>query len=438
MRLLLLTLCIFLLNGCASYGVIENKELTPQQAFQNNSVPPSADNDIAFIVSFSGGGTRAAALSYGVLQALDESKISTDNQSYSLLDKVDAISAVSGGSFTAAYYGLHGNKIFDDFEDRFLKADIESGLISKLLNPLQWFSSTGRTKEAVDFYNDTIFNNATFADMEGPGKPKIIINASDLANSGRFSFIQEYFDLLCSDIDTFPIARAVAASSAVPVLFQPVVLKNYPDCQTTAPKWIAEAKKFNQSNEEMILVTKGLESYLDKDKRQYIHLVDGGITDNLGLRAIYELLESAGGAKNFLNSKGVLAPKRLVILSVNASVAAQSNMDKTTRQPSLEETINAISDVQLHRYNAATIELIKQAQQRWATDMSTPSQTVEPYFIQLDLADITNIEQRQYLAQIPTSFALNSQQVEQLISAAKQLIHKNSEYKRLISDLTNN
>ncbi len=78
---------------------------------------------------FSGGGTRAAALSYGVLKALANTHISTGGGGFRLLDKVGAISAVSGGSFTAAYYALYHDRIFDDFESKFLKRDVECRVV---------------------------------------------------------------------------------------------------------------------------------------------------------------------------------------------------------------------------------------------------------------------------------------------------------------------
>jgi NTE family protein len=58
--------------------------------------------------------------------------------------------------------------------------------------------------------------------------PFIIINASELGHGIRFSFIQEYFSLFCSDLSNFPVSKAVAASSAVPIVFLPVVLEKYP------------------------------------------------------------------------------------------------------------------------------------------------------------------------------------------------------------------
>ena len=71
------------------------------------TLEPNGNSDELFIiVTFSGGGTRAAALSYGVLEYFRETKIKVNGELRRLIDEIDVISSVSGGSFTAAYYGL--------------------------------------------------------------------------------------------------------------------------------------------------------------------------------------------------------------------------------------------------------------------------------------------------------------------------------------------
>jgi len=236
---------LLLASGCASYGVVQNAPEAKVARAEGYSIARWAEThkggDINLILAFSGGGTRAAALSYGVLKALRDTPIELEGQRKRLLDEVDWITSVSGGSFTAAYYGLHGERIFEDYERAFLRLDVDSALLRGVLNPLEWFAQTGRTENplewfaqtgrtelAVKYYEDNIFHNATFADMRRDG-PMVVINTSDLGYAVRFSFVQEYFNLLCSDLSSFPVARAVAASSAVPVLFNPVVVRNYPD-----------------------------------------------------------------------------------------------------------------------------------------------------------------------------------------------------------------
>ena len=75
----------------------------------------------------------------------------------------------------------------------------------------------------------------------------------------RFSFVQEYFNLLCSDLSSFPVARAVTASSAVPVLFNPVVVENYRACKETKPEWLAEVEKTASGSPELELIAAGRE-----------------------------------------------------------------------------------------------------------------------------------------------------------------------------------
>jgi NTE family protein len=437
MHRLLVGVSTLLLMSCSTFGVIENrpiKEASNEGSYSIANLMQGTSNDTSIMLAFSGGGTRAAALSYGVLKALRDTPIKTEGKSKRMLDEVGNISAVSGGSFTAAYYGLHGERTFDDFEKVFLRRNIEGGLKKTLLNPRNWFDERGHTELAVDLYQQQIFKGATFADMLRPGAPLIMINASDLSRGVRFSFVQEYFNLLCSDLRTFPVARAVAASSAVPVVFDPVVIKNHDDCNAELPPWLTDAITRSQNQSELQLTINGLDSYSDKKNRKYAHFVDGGITDNLGLRAIYDVLELGGGARRTAEMLNVKPVKRFVIISVDASTTPQNTIDQSSQHPSLFDAANAMSDVQLQRYNVSTIDVMKKSMARWAGQLSTPEQQVESYFIQLKFKDIKDKEIRDKLNEIPTSFNLTDEQVDLLIKTGNDLLFSNPEFKRLQAD----
>jgi len=303
------------------------------------------------------------------------------------------------------------------------------------MNPLEWFSSSGRTEMAVKLYEKEVFHGATFADLKRKDGPLILINASDLGYGVRFSFVQEYFNLLCSDISSFPVARAVTASSAVPVMFNPVVVENYQGCKKDKLDVLKAAERRAEGDPELAQIVAGLRSYFKEDRRQYAHFVDGGITDNLGLRAIYEVIEVAGGAQAFLKLNDRKPPRRLVIISVNASTDPEPEMDLSNKQPSLEETIDAVTDVQLHLYNAATLELMDKTVTRWAREVSTPGRPVTPYFIQLSFKDINQPEKRRFFNRIPTSFSLTDEQVDKLIAAGRALLRSNPDYQRFLAGL---
>ena len=70
-------------------------------------------------LAFSGGGTRAAAFSYGVLSEFERSEAGPGRRYGSLLDSIDYVSGVSGGAVTAAYFGLKGRAALADFRERF-------------------------------------------------------------------------------------------------------------------------------------------------------------------------------------------------------------------------------------------------------------------------------------------------------------------------------
>jgi len=427
------------LSACATYAKIENVPL--------GATPPSADysvrsaiasqrpDHISLVVAFSGGGTRAAALAYGVLQGLRDTTVMVDGQPVRLLDEIDVISAVSGGSFTAAYYGLHGDGIFNRFETDFLRRDLSEPLIDGLLSPSLWFSSRGRTEMAIDVYDEYLFHSATFADLKRRNGPLIIINATDLGRGVRFSFLQDYFDLLCSDLSTFPISRAVAASSAVPVIFHPVVLQNHPGCQASPRSMFAPAADDEIRSPQLAHVVDGLKSYAQKDQRPYIHLVDGGITDNLGLLSIYEMTEAGGGAKKLLQHLGGQPRPYFIVISVNASTTPQYAMEQSHQPPAMEDIVNAVTDIPLHRTNAATLELLQNSIARWSSELASEDAPITPYFVTVDFNQIADPEQRHFFNQIPTNFKLSADQVDQLLMAGRELLKANPEFQKLLETL---
>lgn len=288
---------------------------------------------------------------------------------------------------------------------------------------------------AVKLYEDKVFKGATFADLKKADGPLILINASDLGFGARFTFIQEYFDLLCSDISSYPVSRAVTASSAVPVLFNPVVVENFKHCKNELPIWLEATKKRLDEEARLEELVTDLESFYQENDRDYIHFVDGGITDNLGLRAIYEIIELSGGAVSMLKKTDREPPSKLVVLSVDASTNPPKVMDATTRQPSTAEVVGAISSIQLHRYNTATISLMQKAIDRWAAEASTPGQTVTPYFIHLGFKDLDESADIAFFNAVPTSFNLSDEQVDRLIQAGRDLLRSNPDFQRLLADL---
>jgi predicted acylesterase/phospholipase RssA len=137
------------------------------------------------------------------------------------------------------------------------------------------------------YYDNTMFRGARFKDLRVRGHPLIGSTATDLNYGTPFLFSQEFFDLLCSDLEAFPVARAVAASNGFPGLFSSITLTNHAaDCGGRKPGWLRRVPETDLHDplSRLGVQAKLIDRYLDPGKTRYVHLVDGGVSDNLGLR----------------------------------------------------------------------------------------------------------------------------------------------------------
>jgi NTE family protein len=380
------------------------------------------------MLAFSGGGTRAAAFAYGVLKELAATEVVTEKGPRPLHHEVDVISSVSGGSFTAAYFGLKGDGIFEDFEERFLRKNIQGNLVWRSLAPRNWFKQmsrkVGRSDIAAEYYSKNLFDGATFADLQRPDAPVLVINATDLVSGVRFPFFRQYFDMICADMDKYPVSRAVAASSAVPGLLSPIGLENYAGSCGYQP-----SERLTQDAEDERVTFRGDEArallgYLDAKKRPWLHLVDGGIADNLGLRAYYNrlsLTESLAAA--FLGDEHKGARNILLIL-VDSRVTTAPAWALYAKIPSLMQVIGSVSGIELARYDIDTIQLVRDSFEKGAEESSKPGSPVTFDFVDVHFGAVKDEKQRAVLNKVGTNFHIEDEQADALIAAGRQVLRE--------------
>ena len=402
------------------------------------------------ILSFSGGGTRAAAFSYGVLEELRAREVTLEGRKRSLLNEVDFISGVSGGSFTAAYYGLFGDRIFEDFESRFLKKNIQGAITARtFLNPINWFRLSSpyfdRSDLAAEYYNQQVFDGKNFgAFLERKG-PMILINATDMSKGTRLTFSQAFFDAICSDLSKYPVARACAASSAVPGLLSPITLKNYAGrCGYIVPPYLEKASPDYRRKE----MRENLMAVLDSKEKPYFHLIDGGVADNLGLRAIEEAVSAVGDVWTTLKGTGREKVHKVAFVVVNAEKKVDDSWDKIEYVPPFAAMFSNYSSIAISRYNVETVALLQDSFERWNREIQTgrcpPGQiSTEPgscgdittYLAEVKFANLEDPAERSYMDKLPTSFRLKPEEVDKLRDAARRLLRKSEGFQKLLRDL---
>ena len=245
---LVASLCVFA-GGCAHWPATPRLEQAGAPGYRFAEVTrPGQSDDLLVILAISGGGTRAAALGYGVLEELRRTEVTVNGVKRRLLDEVDVISAVSGGTFPATYYALRGEKTFEEFETKVLSRKFESELAKRIiLNPVNWFrlpsGTFGKSDLFAELYDETVFDHATFADLKRANGPLVIINGTDITIGARFSFTQDQFDAICGDLSKVTLGRAVATSTALPPLLTPISFENRGGtCGRKAPAWQAAAE----------------------------------------------------------------------------------------------------------------------------------------------------------------------------------------------------
>jgi NTE family protein len=454
---------LLLLAGCASRPVnppIAEVNRDSGYRFATRQLYDD-DKENLVILAFSGGGTRAAAFSYGVLEALQRTQMVTrKGKKVRLLDEVDVITGVSGGSFTALAYGLYGDKLFDDYEQRFLKRNVQGDLLSRFLSPKNWSAlwsnGWGRSEMAAQMYDEILFNGATFGDLDRGDGPLIMATATDISTGSRFTFVQSEFDLICSDLDAVPLSRAAAASSAVPLVLSPVTFNNYGGtCKYKWPSWaqllLAPGREVRPAGRSLQRL-KELESLQDGANRPYLHLVDGGISDNLGMRGVLESMEELEAVRGMRKKTRLDDVRRMVVFVVNSLSVPRTNWDQNERPPNDVAILLKATGVPIDRNSYEAVELLKDIVARWkilrqvreskgfkigasgALKEILDVPDIEIYPIDVSFQELDDGKEFEYLNDLPTSFVLSDEAVDRLRAAAGTIILKSPEFQRLLKD----
>ena len=456
---------IFAAAGCATYPINPRlSQYNPKAGYRyENLKGPENSEGLFVILTFSGGGTRAAALSYGVMERLRNTTIQWDGRERRLLDEVDVISSVSGGSFTAAYYGLFREELFDPekFEKVFLYRNIQGELVASLFNPINWVRLAspdfGRIEVAAELYDREIFREKTFADLIGQARrPYIMLNATDLTMGARFTFVQDQFDLICSDLAGVRVSRAVAASSNFPIAFTPLVVNNYAgSCNYQVPVWMEQASKDLLVNPPRFNRARIARSYLNSEERKYIHLLDGGVSDNIGLRGQLLAIRSNDLSWSLVNKINLKEIKKLVVIVVDARTDPKSEIDKSPGSPGLTALIDIISSVPMSNYSFDTVQQLLDEFDSWRKDADgyaacknilqnqcpsgkMPTQapdSAETFAIYVGFDQIKDAKERREFLNLPTTFALPKDEVDKLRKVGPKILDESAGYGKLCAEL---
>lgn len=435
------------LSACSSYRPWINQPSPPSTARVEQSPAQSGQagqvksgQPVVVAVALSGGGARAAAFGLGVLKGLKAAEFELPDRRTNLLDEVSLISGVSGGSILAAHYAAFGDESLARFEPDFLLAPFEGRLLRELLWPQRLYQLSspwyGRTQILAERL-DELYRGMSFADARRrPGAPELMITATDLTTGAPFDFTAEQFELICSDLDSTPLSFAVAASSAVPLLLSPVTVRNYAGhCPSGPSRTMHEGENSYRTQ----LLKRSVEGYRNAAERPFVHLVDGGVTDNLGVRLMLDRLVASGSMHANFADAPPGSIRQLVLVTVNSERALAERIDSSDRVPTTGQVLESLIFGAGARDSQVTLGILSDDLLRWRQELArTRGQPGSPFspdaqlhVVNLSLHDERDDRIRDRLLRVPTAFTIEAQDVRELQTAGTRALQSAESFLQL-------
>jgi len=443
-------LALALLTGCSTLRPWQNAPAPPSGAAPavTGLGPDRSDRpSMVAALTLSGGGARAAAFGLGVLRELKDTSFVWEGRETTLFDEIGLVSGVSGGSILAAHYASFGDETLTRFEPEFLLRDFDGDLIVGALSPTRlhdlsspWY---GRSNVLADRL-DALYRGRTFADLAKRARgPELLVTATDLTTGAPFEFNAEQFALICSDLGSVPLSFAVAASSAVPLLLTPVTLRNHagdcahPPLPATGNAVSAEADYRTR------MLKASAESYLDVRERPFLHLVDGGLADNLGMRGLLDRVVATGSIQDSFRDVKPGSIRKLILIAVNSERDLAERIDQSDQVPSTGQVMDALLFGAGSRVTQMTLAMLDDDLRRWSQELqrhrgapgSPFAADAALHVISISLRDVPDPHRRRSALQVPTAFTIAPSDVQLLQDAGREALRRSPAFQQLRQSL---
>jgi NTE family protein len=446
-----------LLAGCASVANQPINQFVQVPYESLSALPDDGNNDTTIIgLGFSGGGARSAAFAYGVLQQLERTPVPGEPQR-SMLDLVRFISGVSGGAIAAAYVGIKGRHNYHDFREKYLIRDSEETMRTHVgaVNLLRAMRGGVNTTDTFAAWLDrNVFDGAKFADMWKPGRPIVWINASDLYNRVPFVFNYHTLAALCTDLGKLPVAEAVAASAAAPVVFSPIVIKSYTGCDYTEPSWLRDSRDDPQAPSALRQHIAALDSYRDPERLKYVKLVDGGMTDDFGVSGLTLARAAAKTPYAPFTPQTAVRLERVIYMVADAGLPPSGDWAQKVEGPNLVPLMVATASLALETSVREGYDSFRAVMKDWEEDLIayrcglSASEVVAlrgsldgwdchnlKFYITEVGADNLDPETRAKFEDTPTRLSLPIERVDAAIAAGSQALRDNSTWNEALDSM---
>ena len=455
-----LALVALLVAGC--FAKVRNlPALSGGPAFEEI---PEARPDLLVGLAISGGGSRAATFATGVLEALARIPVRTAGGEQSVLEMVQYISSVSGGSLATGYFAarkpprsepmLSGRTLSPAYEAFFkaykaaMQEDFERPALFRQLLLFRGLNPTQVAYSLAEVWDDRFLHQMTFTDLYAREKtgdsPRVIVNGTSYNSGQRFAFttlpaVDFDYDFVGLLLDSLKQRGDNLTAEGVAIIEQ--------NLQTAKNQFLPLTFEQIGADQRDLPLSLGIVSsasfppavgpvtYSVGGQRPYQHVGDGGLFDNLGTESLTTL---------FLKKIPRGSPKRGLIIVIDAAFpfdAHRAFLDGTrkgftvfTEDPSrivgiMEERANAYQlmlwdalrteRVALPDFANLRIEVLRHTGLDWGGYADLPVECRDEF-----PTDVKSEAIGEAVGRIPTLFRVTKCHGALLIKAAQKVVEK--------------
>src|SRR5262249_55002338 len=178
-----------------------------------------------------------------------------------------------------------------------------------------------------------------------------------------------------------------------------------------------------------LLRARALQSYADPS-RPYIHVFDGGLSENLGLAEVLRAFEIQKVAPDESVLPALHRARKIVVIAVNALRFPEVDWDQHDAAPDTDTLTDQMWSIPVDRITLDGVEQVHEKLDAWQAEGSGR----RAYFAQVTFDNLKDAERR-YFNQVKTRLQLPREQVDKVREVAGRLLREAPAFQRLLSDL---
>jgi NTE family protein len=178
--------------------------------------------------------------------------------------------------------------------------------------------------------------------------------------------------------------------------------------------------------------------------RPFVHLLDGGLSDNVGARGPMDYIAQFGGVIPGTRAAGYRGVRRVAFVVINAETSARPPEDSRADVPGPLRAALALADIPINRNSSTALAAKRSLLDNWRAEVAAAhargdyevfAADARFYLLEINLGDEPDAALRERLLAVPTTLQLPMEDVTLLRQHAARALARSPDFARLLLDL---